>query len=71
MGVWVLFFLVESGFSIVNFENDYRAALTDLSLEGILHSKQFTTIQSLIIICMTPNLAEFKNSGEPKICYFR
>jgi hypothetical protein len=40
---------VESDFSIVNFEkNDYRAALTDLSLEGILHSKQFTTVQSIV-----------------------
>ena len=38
---------VESDFSIVNFEkNDHRAALTNLSLEGILHSKQFTTMQS-------------------------
>jgi len=40
---------VESDFSIVNFEkNDYRTALTDLSVEGIMHSKQFTTIQSFV-----------------------
>ena len=39
---------VESDFSIVNFEKtEYRSALTDLSLEGILHSKQYTIIQSL------------------------
>jgi len=37
---------VESDFSIV--KNDYRTALTDLSLEGIMHSKQFTTIQSFV-----------------------
>ena len=40
---------IESDFSIVNLEkNDYRAALTDLSLEGILHLKQLTTIQSFV-----------------------
>ena len=40
---------VESDFSIVNIEkNDYRTALTDLALEGIMHSKQFTTIQSFV-----------------------
>lgn len=39
---------VESDFSIVNFEKkEYRSALTDLSLEGLLHSKQYTIIQSL------------------------
>ena len=38
---------VESDFSVVNYEkNDNRTALTDLSLEGILHSKQYKTIQS-------------------------
>ena len=37
---------VESDFSIVNYEkNDYRTALTDLSLEGILHSKQYKIIE--------------------------
>ena len=39
---------VESDFSIVNFEKtEYRSALMDLSLEGILHSKQYTIIKSL------------------------
>ena len=39
---------VESDFSIVNYEkNEYRTSLTDLSLEGILHSKQFKMIQAL------------------------
>ena len=38
---------VESDFSIVNYEkNEYRTALTDLSLEGILHAKQYKTITS-------------------------
>jgi hypothetical protein len=32
---------VESDFSVINWEKDnYRASLTDFSLEGILHSKQ-------------------------------
>ena len=36
---------VESDFSVVGYEkNEYRTSLTDLSLEGILHSKQFPTI---------------------------
>ena len=42
---------VEADFSVVNFEkNQYRSALTNLSLEGILHAKQYamiTTIASL------------------------
>jgi hypothetical protein len=33
---------VESDFSLINWEkDDYRAGLTDFSLEGILHSKQY------------------------------
>jgi hypothetical protein len=33
---------VESDFSLINWEkDDYRASLTDFSLEGILHSKQY------------------------------
>lgn len=40
---------VESDFSIVNYEkNQYRTTLTDLSLEGILHSKQYKMITSFI-----------------------
>ena len=40
--------IVEADFSIVNYEkNDYRTSLTDLSLEGILHSKQFEMLQGL------------------------
>lgn len=39
---------VESDFSIINYEkNQYRSALTDLSLEGILHCKQFPKLQKL------------------------
>ena len=39
---------VESDFSIINFEkNIYRSALTDLSLEGILHCKQFPLVTKL------------------------
>jgi len=39
---------VESDFSIVGFEkNDRRSRLTDFSLEGILHSKQFESLDSL------------------------
>jgi len=38
---------IESDFSIINFEkNSHRPALTDLSLEGILHSKQFDMIKN-------------------------
>jgi len=37
---------VESDFSIINYEkNSRRSALKDLSLEGILHSKQFDMVQ--------------------------
>ena len=37
---------VESGFSIVNYKkNEYRTTLTDLTLEGILHSKQYKMIE--------------------------
>ena len=37
---------VESDFSIVNYKkNHYRTVLTDLSLEGILHSKQYKIIE--------------------------
>jgi len=33
---------VESDFSLINWEKDvYRSSLTDFSLEGILHSKQY------------------------------
>ena len=33
---------VESDFSLINWEkDDYRAGLTDFSLEGILHCKQY------------------------------
>ncbi len=39
---------VESDFSIINYEkNQYRSALSDLSLEGILHCKQFPKLQKL------------------------
>jgi hypothetical protein len=40
---------VESDFSIVNWEkDDCRIALTDLSLEGIFHSKQFDKISPIV-----------------------
>ena len=36
---------IESDFSDVNYEKDqYRAALTDMSLEGILHAKQHALV---------------------------
>ena len=39
---------VESDFSIINCEkNSRRSALTYLSLEGILHSKQFDMVKNL------------------------
>ena len=39
---------VESDFSIVKAEkDDFRMAITDLSLEGILHSKQFSMLAAL------------------------
>ena len=41
---------VESDFSIVNYEkNLYRTALMDLSLEGILHSKQFDVLKAFLL----------------------
>lgn len=41
---------VESDFSVVKFEKDeYRSALTDFSLEGILHCKQFNELGSIDI----------------------
>ena len=40
---------VESDFSILGWEKDeYRLSLTDLSLEGILQSKQHELLKSLI-----------------------
>lgn len=39
---------VESDFSLIGFEkNVYRQSLTDFSLEGILHAKQFDTLRAL------------------------
>ena len=39
---------VESDFSIVKAEkDDFRTAITDLSLEGVLHCKQFSMLASL------------------------
>jgi hypothetical protein len=39
---------VESDFSVLGYEKDpNRSALTDFSLEGILHAKQFTSLQKL------------------------
>ncbi len=39
---------VESDFSVLKWEKDeYRQSLTDLSLEGILHSKQWAVIEGL------------------------
>ena len=39
---------VESDFSIVKYEKDeYRMSLTDFSLEGILHSKQFEKLSEI------------------------
>ncbi|KAH6578257.1 hypothetical protein BASA61_003987 [Batrachochytrium salamandrivorans] len=39
---------VESDFSIIGWEKDiYRKCLTDFSLEGILHAKQFTALKDL------------------------
>jgi hypothetical protein len=33
---------VEADFSVINWEKDeYRTSLTNISLEGILHAKQF------------------------------
>ena len=39
---------VESDFSVIGWEKDeYRQSLTDFSLEGILHAKQFDSIRHL------------------------
>ena len=39
---------VESDFSTLGLENnEYRKSLTDLSLEGVLHSKQFCELVGL------------------------
>ena len=39
---------VESDFSILGWEmDDHRLSMTDLSLEGILHCKQFDIIEKL------------------------
>lgn len=39
---------VESDFSVLQWEkNVHRTCLTDLSLEGILHCKQFSAVQRL------------------------
>jgi hypothetical protein len=41
---------VESDFSLINWEKDeYQSWLTDLSLEGILHSKQYFDLQNIAI----------------------
>jgi hypothetical protein len=41
---------VESDFSVVKWEkDDCRRGLTDFSLEGILHAKQFGRMQSIEI----------------------
>ena len=41
---------VESDFSILGWEKDqYRLSLTDLSLEGILHCKQYKKLGDLVI----------------------
>lgn len=40
---------VESDFSILGWEkDDYRTSLTDFSLEGIFHSKQFSSLRKLM-----------------------
>ena len=39
---------VESDFSLVQYEkNSFRSCLADISLEGILHCKQFEAAESL------------------------
>ena len=41
---------VESDFSLVKWEKDeYRTSLTDLSLEGILHTKQFEELEAMAV----------------------
>ena len=40
---------VESDFSILGWEKDkYRVSITDLSLEGIMHCKQYDVLSSLV-----------------------
>ena len=40
---------VEADFSLIGYEKDeYRNSLTDFSLEGILHAKQFDTLRDLL-----------------------
>jgi hypothetical protein len=40
---------VESDFSVIGWEkNDYRTCLTDFSLEGILHAKQYLSLKSIV-----------------------
>ena len=40
---------VESDFSILGWEKDkYRLSITDLSLEGIMHCKQYDVLSSLV-----------------------
>jgi hypothetical protein len=39
---------IESDFSILGWERDeYRSALMDFSVEGIMHAKQFKALQSI------------------------
>ena len=41
---------VESDFSSINYEkNDHRSVLTDLSLEAILHAKQYMSVCNLLV----------------------
>ena len=41
---------VESDFSLIKWEKDeYRTSLTDLSLEGILHSKQLEELEAMAV----------------------
>ena len=41
---------VESDFSNINYERDeYRSALANISLEGILHARQFKTLQQVFV----------------------
>ena len=43
---------VESDFSVIGWEKDeYRTAMTDFSLEGILHCKQFAALKELRASC--------------------
>lgn len=39
---------VDSDYSIIGWEkNEYRTALMDLSLEGVMHAKQFSELQAI------------------------